>query len=159
MSSLDLIKFALDENHVKFRSTLSEMLYVKLSEGIAEKTTEMISDIFELPVIEEEKKPDADGDGVPDWADKKPGEDDNADDEDDDEDNKKKKKKKLEEAKKNKKKDEEDEEEDEDEDDEDEDEDEDDEEEEEEDEEKETMKKGGKTFHFDINSHNKGKKK
>lgn len=26
--------------------------------------------------LEEEKKPDADGDGVPDWADKKPGEDD-----------------------------------------------------------------------------------
>ena len=78
MSSLDLIKFALNENHVKFRSTLSEMLYVKLSEGIAEKTTETISKIFDLPIIEEEKKPDADGDGVPDWADKKPGEDDNA---------------------------------------------------------------------------------
>ena len=28
--------------------------------------------------LEEKKKPDADGDGVPDWADKKPGEDDNA---------------------------------------------------------------------------------
>ena len=35
----------------------------------------------------------------------------------------------------------------------------DEEEEEEEDEEEETAKKGGKTFHFDINSHNKGKKK
>jgi hypothetical protein len=29
--------------------------------------------------LEEKKKPDADGDGVPDWADKKPGKDDNAD--------------------------------------------------------------------------------
>lgn len=28
--------------------------------------------------LNEKKKPDADGDGVPDWADKKPGEDDNA---------------------------------------------------------------------------------
>ena len=31
----------------------------------------------------EKKKPDADGDGVPDWADKKPGKDDNADKDDD----------------------------------------------------------------------------
>ena len=30
--------------------------------------------------LAEKKKPDADGDGVPDWADKKPGEDDHADD-------------------------------------------------------------------------------
>ena len=29
--------------------------------------------------LNEKKKPDADGDGVPDWADKKPGKDDNAD--------------------------------------------------------------------------------
>jgi hypothetical protein len=37
------------------------------------------------PVSEEtKKKPDADGDGVPDWADKKPGKDDNEDKEDDD---------------------------------------------------------------------------
>jgi hypothetical protein len=35
------------------------------------------------PVVEA-KKPDADGDGVPDWADKKPGKDDNEDKEDDD---------------------------------------------------------------------------
>jgi len=32
-------------------------------------------------ILKEEKKPDADGDGVPDWADKKPGEDDHAEDE------------------------------------------------------------------------------
>jgi len=35
------------------------------------------------------KKPDADGDGVPDWADKKPGKDDNADKDDDDKSEKK----------------------------------------------------------------------
>jgi len=34
------------------------------------------------------KKPDADGDGVPDWADKKPGKDDNADKDDDKSDGK-----------------------------------------------------------------------
>lgn len=32
-----------------------------------------------MAALAEKKKPDADGDGVPDWADKKPGEDDNAD--------------------------------------------------------------------------------
>ena len=37
------------------------------------------------------KKPDADGDGVPDWADKKPGKDDNADEDDDDDDKSEKK--------------------------------------------------------------------
>ena len=33
--------------------------------------------IAEREALEEKKKPDADGDGVPDWADKKPGKDDN----------------------------------------------------------------------------------
>jgi hypothetical protein len=32
-----------------------------------------------MKALSEKKKPDADGDGVPDWADKKPGKDDNAD--------------------------------------------------------------------------------
>jgi hypothetical protein len=32
-----------------------------------------------MAALQEKKKPDADGDGVPDWADKKPGKDDNAD--------------------------------------------------------------------------------
>ena len=32
-----------------------------------------------MKALAEKKKPDADGDGVPDWADKKPGKDDNAD--------------------------------------------------------------------------------
>lgn len=36
--------------------------------------------------VKESKKPDEDGDGVPDWADKKPGEDDNEDKDDDKED-------------------------------------------------------------------------
>jgi hypothetical protein len=31
-----------------------------------------------MAALQEKKKPDADGDGVPDWADKKPGRDDNA---------------------------------------------------------------------------------
>jgi hypothetical protein len=35
-------------------------------------------------IAESEKKPDDDGDGVPDWADKKPGKDDNEDDDKDD---------------------------------------------------------------------------
>jgi hypothetical protein len=30
-----------------------------------------------MKALAEKKKPDADGDGVPDWADKKPGKDDN----------------------------------------------------------------------------------
>jgi hypothetical protein len=34
--------------------------------------------VIEAEVVAEKKKPDADGDGVPDWADKKPGEDDHA---------------------------------------------------------------------------------
>ena len=37
-----------------------------------------------LAALAEKKKPDADGDGVPDWADKKPGADDNAEDEEED---------------------------------------------------------------------------
>lgn len=36
------------------------------------------AEITERENIDEAKKPDADGDGVPDWADKKPGKDDNA---------------------------------------------------------------------------------
>lgn len=32
-----------------------------------------------MAALQEKKKPDEDGDGVPDWADKKPGQDDNAD--------------------------------------------------------------------------------
>ena len=38
--------------------------------------------VIEAEVVAEKKKPDADGDGVPDWADKKPGEDDHGPDKD-----------------------------------------------------------------------------
>jgi hypothetical protein len=119
MSSENLVKFALEENHVKFRSALNESLYSLLSEKISDRTLEILANIFEGEIIEEEKednkKPDEDGDGVPDWADKKPGRDDNEDDEDEedededeeeedeeDEDDKDKKPKKMTEAKKQK---------------------------------------------------------
>jgi hypothetical protein len=50
----------------------------------------LISKIDELIKLDEEnKKPDKDGDGVPDWADKKDGEDDHADEDNDKEDKKK----------------------------------------------------------------------
>ena len=153
MSNQNLIKLVAEENHVKFRSLVNDILYGKLSEEISNKTTETLASIFDAELIEEngEKKPDADGDGVPDWADKKPGQDDNADDEDtddDDDDDDDDGKKKLKEEKKNKKDKDEEEEDDE------EDDDEEDEEEEEEEEEEDVVKKGGKSFHFDINSHN-----
>jgi hypothetical protein len=51
MSSLDLISFAANENHVKFRSTLNEMLYSRLSEAIKEKTKDMVSEIFETEKV------------------------------------------------------------------------------------------------------------
>jgi len=38
----------------------------------------MAKQVLESFIAEAKKKPDADGDGVPDWADKKPGKDDNA---------------------------------------------------------------------------------
>lgn len=47
MSSLDLIKFAADENHVKFRSALNEMLYSKLSEAVKVATVNMVAEIFD----------------------------------------------------------------------------------------------------------------
>lgn len=45
----------------------------------------LIAKMDQLEQVDEEtkKKPDADGDGVPDWADKKPGKDDSEDKEDD----------------------------------------------------------------------------
>lgn len=57
MSSTDLIKFVAEENHVKFRSTLNNLLYSKLSEGISEKTFETLSGIFASDIMEG-KKPD-----------------------------------------------------------------------------------------------------
>ena len=52
----------------EFKSKFMKMVEAKKEEA-ADKKKKM----------EEAKKPDDDGDGVPDWADKKPGEDDNAD--------------------------------------------------------------------------------
>lgn len=50
----------------------------------------LLDKLTQLSQVDEEKKPDADGDGVPDWADKKPGKDDHED--------KKEKKDKVDEA-------------------------------------------------------------
>lgn len=156
MSTSDLIKLVAEENHVKFRSSLNDVLYTKLAEQIAEKTTEMISELFDGEIMEAKKeKPDfldMDKDGNTEESMKKAlkdkeddgeeEEEEEDEDEDDDEDEDEKPRKKMNEAKKDKEEDEDEEEEDE------------DEEEEEEDEEEEVMKKGGKSFHFDINSHN-----
>lgn len=88
MKNQDLIKSVIEENHVKFRSILNESLYSLLSDKISNKTFEMMSELFDAEIIEEQKnkKPDEDGDGVPDWADKKPGENDNEDEDEDDDD-------------------------------------------------------------------------
>jgi len=53
MSVSHLISFAADENHVKFRSTLSEMLYGKLSEAVKEKTKDMVAEIFKTERVDE----------------------------------------------------------------------------------------------------------
>jgi hypothetical protein len=51
--------------------------YVKAQDGDNAMALENIKASL-YAQLAEKKKPDADGDGVPDWADKKPGEDDNA---------------------------------------------------------------------------------
>ena len=51
--------------------------YAKAQDGDNAMAVESIKEQL-LKALAEKKKPDADGDGVPDWADKKPGEDDNA---------------------------------------------------------------------------------
>ena len=61
--------------------------FAKAQDGDNPMAVESIKQALELALEakkESNKKPDADGDGVPDWADKKPGKDDNADDEDED---------------------------------------------------------------------------
>jgi hypothetical protein len=52
--------------------------------GRAIASAEKLSNANAVVEAESKKKPDADGDGVPDWADKKPGKDDNEDKENDD---------------------------------------------------------------------------
>ena len=51
--------------------------YAKAQDGDNAMAVEAIKAQL-MAALSEKKKPDADGDGVPDWADKKPGEDDNA---------------------------------------------------------------------------------
>jgi hypothetical protein len=173
MSSLDLIKFAANENHVKFRSALNEMLYAKLSYVIKESTIDMISEVFNVERLQESSDLVDYINNVISEAEERLGtefteqeisesvsyiisllEKKKEEDEDEEDEDKKKSKKKKSHKKKSKKKDDEDEDEDE------EDEDEKDEEEEEEEEEEDKVKKkNGKIFHFDINSHNKEKDK
>lgn len=52
-------------------------MYAKAQDGDNAMAVETIKAQL-MAALAEKKKPDADGDGVPDWADKKPGEDDNA---------------------------------------------------------------------------------
>ena len=51
--------------------------YAKAQDGDNAMAVEAIKATL-MAALQEKKKPDADGDGVPDWADKKPGKDDNA---------------------------------------------------------------------------------
>lgn len=57
----------------------SKKMYAKAADGDNAMAVETIKSAL-MAALNEKKKPDADGDGVPDWADKKPGEDDNAED-------------------------------------------------------------------------------
>ena len=57
----------------EFKSKFMKMVEAKKEEAADKKKAD------KKKKMEEAKKPDDDGDGVPDWADKKPGEDDNAD--------------------------------------------------------------------------------
>jgi len=63
--------------------------FAKAQDGDNPMAVESIRQALELELeakklTNEKKKPDADGDGVPDWADKKPGKDDHAEDDEDD---------------------------------------------------------------------------
>ena len=73
MKHQDLIKSVIEENHVKFRSTLNESLYTLLSEKISNKTFEMMSELFNAEIIQEAKPDflDVDGDGDKDESFKK----------------------------------------------------------------------------------------
>lgn len=55
----------------------------EIAERSPEEIGRAIAAAEKMSGIAEAKKPDADGDGVPDWADKKPGKDDNEDKDDD----------------------------------------------------------------------------
>jgi hypothetical protein len=70
-------------DHEKMTKDLSgginreKKMYAKAQDGDNAMAVEAIKAQL-MAALSEKKKPDADGDGVPDWADKKPGEDDNA---------------------------------------------------------------------------------
>jgi hypothetical protein len=103
----DIIPLILDNKMNQAKSLLEQRMYSKLGVVLENKLEEYAPTIFiteeERALYEEEmkKKPDEDGDGVPDWADKYPGKDDKEEeaddsedeDEEDDEDKKKSKKK------------------------------------------------------------------
>jgi len=60
--------------------------FAKAQDGDNAMAVESIKQALELALEakkDSKKKPDADGDGVPDWADKNPGKDDNAEDDED----------------------------------------------------------------------------
>jgi len=168
MSSLDLIKFALNENHVKFRSTLNDMLYSRLSEAIQDTTKDMVAEIFDTERVDENSLIAEYVANVIQEAEEKLGteftqeeitestshilsllEKKAKDEKDEDE---------KDEEEEEEEEDEEEEEEDEDEDEEEEEEEKDKQEKEEDRDEKKAGEKAKKVFHFDIDSHNKGKK-
>ena len=82
----EIIPLILEDKMVQAKELLEQRLYSKMGVILEAKLEEYGPTIFmteeEKAVYEEEKKkkPDEDKDGVPDWADKKPGEDDNPED-------------------------------------------------------------------------------
>lgn len=89
----DIIPLILNKKFAHANELLEQRLYKKLGKTLEESLLEYAPSVF-MNQIEKEayftaldeakkkmkKKPDADGDGVPDWADKKEGEDDNEED-------------------------------------------------------------------------------
>jgi hypothetical protein len=163
MSSLDLINFAANENHVKFRSALNEMLYSRLSEAIKEKTKDMVSEIFETEKVSDTTEIAEYVSSIIEQAEQTLGteftEEEIAESTShilDLLEKAKKEDEKEEEEEEEEEEDEEEEEEEEDEDEEEEEEVEDKQEKEEDKDEKKAGKKAKQVFHFDINSHKKG---
>ena len=89
----NVIPLILDNKLNQAKSLLEQRLFTRMGVVLENKLEDYAPTIFmseeEKALWEEakKKKPDEDGDGVPDWADKKPGEDDTEEeDEDEDED-------------------------------------------------------------------------
>lgn len=82
----EIIPLILEDKMVQAKELLEQRLYSKMGVILESKLEEYAPTIFmteeEKALYEEEKKkkPDDDKDGVPDWADKKPGKDDNPED-------------------------------------------------------------------------------